>query len=193
MSTSATIPLNSPLAVATLIPPNNRYIVAKVGDRLVTFADVLVSEIVIIERSAILSMPFYDHAIVGVIHHQATIMPLVLLKLVMGEQRALISESLTVVKLSESADSLGDRQLSGIGLIVDRVIGSLTIGEYQDVAVVKSEAPNLTDNFDDLGEALKKTDQTVANIEENEYTPIEIVLLNMLTHIWQPQRWQSSK
>ncbi|NUN66062.1 hypothetical protein HCU40_15180 [Pseudanabaena biceps] len=193
MSNSEIIPPKSSLASANLIPPNNRYIVAKVGDRLITFPDVLVSEIVIIERSAILSMPFYDNAIVGVIHHQASIMPLVLLKLALGEQRALISESLTVVRLSESADSLGDRQLSGIGLIVDRVIGSLTIGEYQDLAVVKSKVPNLIDTFDDLGDESKKINQTVANIEENEYTPIEIVLLNMLTHIWQPQRWRSSK
>ena len=35
----------------------------------------------------------------------------------------------------------------------------------------------------------KKINQTVANIKETEYTPIEIILLSIPTHIWQPQRW----
>ncbi len=182
----ADTPANLP---SKLTAPNNRYIVVKVGDRLVTFPDVLVSEIMIIERNTILALPFYETAIVGVIHHQANIMPLLLLRLLMGEQRALITESLTVVRLSKVADdlagnlvgnlagNLGGKNLSGVGLIVDRVIGSLTTDEYQDRYLLDSP---------------KKVHQTVANIQENEYTPIEIILSSIPTHIWQPQRWQLS-
>ncbi len=159
-----------------LITPSNRYIVVKVGDRLVTFPDVLVSEIMIIERNTILALPFYGAAIVGVIHHQANIMPLLLLRLLMGEQRALITESLTVVRLSKVANDVGEN-LIGVGVIVDRVIGSLTTNEYKGI---------------DLEVSSKKMNQTVANIQENEYTPIEIILSSIPTHIWQPQRWQLS-
>ncbi len=168
---------NTPIKLLSkLLTPSNRYIVVKVGDRLVTFPDVLVSEIMIIERNTILVLPFYEAAIVGVIHHQANIMPLLLLRLLMGGQRALITESLTVVRLSKVADDLAEN-LSGVGLIVDRVIGSLTADEYKDI---------------DLRDLSKKMNQTVANIQENEYTPIEIVLSSIPTHIWQPQRWQLS-
>ena len=173
---------------------------AKVGDRSVTFPDVLVSEIIILDRNAILALPFYDNAIIGVTHHQANVMPLLLLRLVMGEQRTLITESLTVVRLSKIADDLGEKSLSGVGVIVDRVIGSLTTDEYQELNLPISELADLTPPSLDttsfatsfVTNSLKKINQTVANIKENEYTPIEIILSSIPTHIWQPQRWQLS-
>jgi len=169
-----------------LIVPSNRYIVTKVGDRSVTFADVLVSEIMIVERKAILALPFYESAIVGVIHHQASVMPLLLLRLLIGEQRALITESLTVVRLSKVANDLSDHNLGGIGVIVDRVMGSLSTDEFQNVELNSSDSLFLPIS------ATKKINQTVANIRENEYTPIEIILSNIPTDIWQPQRWHPS-
>ncbi len=164
-----------------LIAPSNRYILAKVGDRTVTFPDGLISEILIIDRNAILALPFYTTAIVGVIHHQAQVMPLLLLQLLLEERSALIKESLSVVRLSKLADSLTDQPLSGVGIIVDRVIGSLTTDEYQ------------TGNFHSSSEtevSAKKINQTVANTGETEYTPIEIILSSISTNTWQPQRWQ---
>ena len=177
-----------------LVAPSNRYIVAKVGDRSVTFPDILVSEIIIIDRNAIVALPFYETAIIGVTHHQATVMPLLLLRLLIGEQRTLITESLTVVRLSKIADDFGDKNLSGVGVIVDRVIGSLTIDERQDLYQDSSDVdqltfPSITD-ADFSNNSTKKINQTVANIKENEYTPIEIILSNIPTHIWHPQRWQ---
>jgi chemotaxis signal transduction protein len=179
-----------------LVAPSNRYIVAKVGDRSVTFPDILVSEIIIIDRNAIVALPFYETAIIGVTHHQATVMPLLLLRLLMGEQRTLITESLTVVRLSKIANNFGTKNLAGVGVIVDRVIGSLTIDEHQDLYQDSSDVdqltfPSITD-ADSSNNSTKKINQTVANIKENEYTPIEIILSNIPTHIWQPQRWQLS-
>lgn len=179
-----------------LIAPNNRYIVAKVGDRLVTFPDVLVSEIMVVDRKSILALPFYEAAIVGVIHHQANVIPLVLLRLIMGEQRSLMTESLTVVRLSKVVNSLSDINLVGIGVIVDRVVGSLTYDEYQDINLNVSETSQkpteqIVSSIATTSNP-KKITQTVANMRENEYTPIEIVLSNTSTHIWQPQRWQTS-
>ncbi len=182
-----------------LIAPSNRYILAKAGDRTVTFPDVLVSEIIMVDRNAILALPFYEAAMVGVIHHQATIMPLLLLRLLIGEQRALITESLTVVRLSKAANELNQQPMSGVGIIVDRVTGSLTPEEYQSNQYLNSNDQNfdLSDlkSLDLLHSEIstitvtKKTNQIVANIKENEYTPIEIILSSIPTHIWQPQRW----
>lgn len=175
----------------SLIAPSNRYIVAKVDDRLITFPDVLVSEIMIVDRNAILPLPFYGNAIVGVIHHQANIMPLILLRLLIGEHRTLITESLTVVRLSQVADKLNSQKISGIGVIVDRVIGSLIADEYQTPQLNQTDLSNV-DLSDFLGSSIaatKKINQTVANIKENEYTPIEIILSNIPENIWQPQRW----
>ncbi|MFN4777490.1 MAG: chemotaxis protein CheW [Pseudanabaena sp.] len=176
-----------------LFAPSNRYIVAKVGDRTVNFPDKLVSEIIIIDRNAIVALPFYETAIIGVMHHQANVMPLLLLRLLMGEQRTLITESLTVVRLSKLADNLGNKNLGGVGVIVDRVIGSLTIDEHQDQLQQSSDVDQLT--FSSITDAkhAKKISQTVANIKETEYTPIEIILSSIPSHIWQPQRWQISK
>jgi chemotaxis signal transduction protein len=176
-----------------LFAPSNRYIVAKVGDRTVNFPDTLVSEIIIIDRNAIVALPFYETAIIGVMHHQANVMPLLLLRLLMGEQRTLITESLTVVRLSKLADNLGNKNLGGVGVIVDRVIGSLTIDEHQDQRQQSSDVDQLT--FPSITDAkhAKKISQTVANIKETEYTPIEIILSSIPSHIWQPQRWQISK
>jgi chemotaxis signal transduction protein len=176
-----------------LVAPSNRYIVAKVGAHSVTFPDLLVSEIIIIDRNAIVALPFYETAIIGVTHHQATVMPLLLLRLLMGEERTLLTESLTVVRLSKLANNFGNKNLSGTGVIVDRVIGSLTIDERQDFYDHSSDVdqlrlPSIADtNFPN--KSTKKINQTVANIKENEYTPIEIILSSIPTHIWQPQRW----
>jgi chemotaxis signal transduction protein len=190
------IPANTENLLDHQVAPSNRYIVAKVGDRSVTFPDVLISEIIILERNAILALPFYETAIIGVTHHQATVMPLLLLRLLMGEQRTLITESLTVVRLSKLADNLSNKNLGGVGVIVDRVVGSLTINEYQELDIYASELvdpllPSLT-TTNPATNSPKKINQTVANIKENEYTPIEIILSSIPNHIWQPQRWQIS-
>jgi len=177
-------------AVEQLVAPNNRYIVAKVGDRLVTFPDILVSEIIILDRNAILALPFYGAAIIGITHHQATVMPLLLLRVLMGEQRTLITESLTVVRISKN--ELGGKNLGEVGIIVDRVIGSLTIDEYQRLGLHSSTRDESTISAIAAPDSSKKMHQTVANIKENEYTPIEIILSSIPNHTWQPQRWQIS-
>jgi hypothetical protein len=116
--------------------------------------------------------------------------------LLIGEQRTLITESLTVVRLSKIADNLGVNNLGGVGIIVDRVVGSLTINEFQELDIYASELvdPTLSSlSFTNSDKnSPKKIPQTVANIKENEYTPIEIILSSIPTHIWQPQRWQIS-
>lgn len=49
-----------------------------------------------------------------------------------------------MVRLSKLADNLGNKNLGGVGVIVDRVIGSLTIDEHQDQRQQSSDVDQLT-------------------------------------------------
>ena len=245
--------LNSQVNIQPIIP-SNRYIVARVGRYAVIFADVLVSEILMVSRGSILDLPFYGEAILGVTHHQADIVPLIMARSLLKEDQALIGESLSVIKLSKAADQImgnqskhqvSSQKLSGLGIIVDRVVGSLTYDDYQNKKLSRNlnkgldrdldrnldgnldldndlandlvnktssssnAAANNLESLDNLASLIslptgesdfetellspknQKSDQIVANIEENEYTPIEIVLSSIPAQMWQPQRWRS--
>jgi chemotaxis signal transduction protein len=106
----------------SLQPFQSRYILTKMGHQKIGFPSQWVAEIMLIERSQILHLPFYDSRLLGVVHHQGSIVPLVTLQFtnpVSQQQR--IQETLTAIRLSQSVS-----ELSGVGLIVDRVIGSIS-------------------------------------------------------------------
>lgn len=99
-----------------------RYILTQVGHQKIGFPSQWVEEIILIERSQILNLPFYDFRLLGVVHHQGSIIPLVTLQV--GNpvsQRPRIQETLTAIRLSQLVS-----ELSGVGLIVDQVIGSIS-------------------------------------------------------------------
>jgi chemotaxis signal transduction protein len=104
----------------------NRYILTQVGNQQIAFPSQWVVEIMLIERSQILNLPFYDSRLLGVVHHQSSIIPLVILQSPHPSdtkrliQRQRIQETLTAIRLSQAVSTL-----SGVGLIVDRVIGSI--------------------------------------------------------------------
>lgn len=105
----------------------NRYILTQVGHQKIGFPSQWVAEIMLIERSQILHLPFYDSMLLGVVHHQSSIIPLVTLQFTNPTsqdrpiQRQRIQETLTAIRLSQSVTKLSD-----VGLIVDRVIGSIS-------------------------------------------------------------------
>ncbi len=96
-----------------------RFILAGVEQLVIAFPSDLVADISIIERSQILSLPFYDSAILGIIHRSGQIVPLVSLRQILGMPTALMAERLTVVRLNPVAENLG-----GVGLIVDTTLGT---------------------------------------------------------------------
>ena len=99
-----------------------RYILTLVGHQKIAFPSQWVAEIILIERSQILNLPFYDSRLLGVVHHHGSIIPLVTLQNFNPmSQRSRIQETLTVIRLSQLID-----ELSGVGLIVDQVIGSIS-------------------------------------------------------------------
>ncbi|HCF27019.1 MAG TPA: chemotaxis protein CheW [Cyanobacteria bacterium UBA11049] len=98
--------------------PTQRFILAGLEQFTFVFPSTIVAGISIIERSQILALPFYNRAVLGVIHQQGQIMPLISLRQIVGVTAMLSSESLTVIHLGDAA---GD--LAGIGLVVDRTLG----------------------------------------------------------------------
>lgn len=101
-----------------------RYILARIDQQVIAFPPSWVAEIVVVERSRVLNLPFYDSTVLGVVHHRGSIIPLISLQSQEIKAKPLVNryktqETLTVVRLSSSAE-----QLAGVGLVVEQVLGS---------------------------------------------------------------------
>lgn len=106
----------------------NRYLVAVLGTKKIAFAANLVRDILTIERSQILVLPFYDSTCLGVVHYQNEIILLVSTKKILGlTESNLLQSTLTAVRLNDSAE-----HLSGVGLVVDRMEKSLTAEDLSE-------------------------------------------------------------
>lgn len=118
----------------------SRYLLTQAGSQKIGFPSQWVTEIILIERSQILNLPFYDTRLLGVVHHQGNIIPLVTLQSTNRvSQRPRIQETLTAIHLTQSVGTL-----SGVGLIVDRVIGSISheqLSANEQTATDASEPP----------------------------------------------------
>jgi chemotaxis signal transduction protein len=79
-----------------------------------------VVEILRIDRSQILKLPFYHSSLIGVIDRGGQITPLIAAAHCLEVQPSL-GEKLMVVRLNEANEELGN-----VGLIVDRLIGTTT-------------------------------------------------------------------
>ncbi|AFY70626.1 hypothetical protein Pse7367_2365 [Thalassoporum mexicanum PCC 7367] len=129
--------------LAAIDNQRSRYILAAIGEDVLVCADVYVAEIIMAERNYLLSLPFYGNAMLGVIHYQGGIVPLISLRRVFKDLEALIPERLTVVHLSEFTPIA-----AGAGLVVDRIIGTIDAKQY---AQRLKEEPNTTYiNLEDL-------------------------------------------
>jgi chemotaxis signal transduction protein len=115
--------------LATPIPPTiaqtvlaDRFISTQVERFTLVFPAVWVSEILRLERSQILDLPFYDPLLLGIVNHNAQITPLIAAaRLLETIEPFNLKEKLMVVRLNQSAGSLAN-----IGVVVDRSIGSYT-------------------------------------------------------------------
>jgi chemotaxis signal transduction protein len=97
-----------------------RFLLAQIEQLTLLVSSGLVAEIMLIERSRILPLPFYNSVIVGCLHHAGQIVPLIATDRQLGIRTiSPTREILTVVRLSESAE-----HLAGVGLLVDKVLGS---------------------------------------------------------------------
>lgn len=107
----------------------NRYILmglAGGSQQIVVFPDAFVSSIIVVDRSSVMPVPFYDGAIAGLLHHLGEVIPIVVLRRALGETGVLLPETFPVVHLSQLAGGL-----AGVGLVVDQVLESVPASQYQ--------------------------------------------------------------
>jgi chemotaxis signal transduction protein len=101
-----------------------RFIRVGVEQCEIVFPSDVVADISIIDRAQILALPFYDRAILGIIHRSGQIVPLVSLRQIFALPTGLMAETLTIVRLNPSMQNLG-----GVGLIVDKTLGTSSVQE----------------------------------------------------------------
>jgi CheW-like domain len=102
----------------------DRFILTQVADLTLVFPATQVAEIVRIDRSQILDLPFYDRLLIGIVHYNGLVMPLIAASRLLSATKLALPERAIVVQLNEADDRLGN-----VGIIVDRAIGSTTGGE----------------------------------------------------------------
>jgi chemotaxis signal transduction protein len=119
------ISLSTPNSIFSEQSSQQRYILSRVGNQQIIFSDQWVAEIMLIERTQILNLPFYNRILLGIIHHQGNIVPLISSHILLSEklgmdvrQRGML-EKLTVICLSQAVD-----KLAGVGVVVEQVVGS---------------------------------------------------------------------
>jgi chemotaxis protein histidine kinase CheA len=115
-TTSHTIPLSL----------SHRYLLTSVAGQSLAFPAAWVIDILVVERSQVLALPFYQSRVWGVIHHQGKILPLVFAHPIFTEAKDLSwsQPTLMAVQLAPSLPSL-----AGVGIVIDRLVGSLKAEE----------------------------------------------------------------
>jgi chemotaxis signal transduction protein len=106
-----------PIAFQTALA--DRFISTAIERRTLVFPAVWVAEILRIDRTQILELPFYDPLLMGIIHHNGTIVPLVAGHRLLNIEQFSGRERAVVVRLNEAAGSIAN-----IGIVVDRAIGT---------------------------------------------------------------------
>lgn len=151
----------------TLLPihdaTNTRLILTRVADITLAFPAAWISEIFQADRKQVLPMPFYGALVLGVLHHNSQVVPLLLGDRLLGNPATSLKETLTVIQLSRTA-----RELAGIGIIVEQLLGSNQASE-----VASDRLPN--------GSATPSKGQTL--LFNADLIP---------EALWQPQRWRMS-
>jgi chemotaxis signal transduction protein len=97
----------------------DRLILTQVDRQTLVFPATWVTEILRIDRSQILDLPFYDSLLVGIANYNGRMTPLIAAARLLELENFLVPERVMVVRLSEAAG-----KLENVGIVVDRAIGS---------------------------------------------------------------------
>ena len=164
MSTITLTPNIPTLTTPTPTALSERYILTQVSQCTLVFPAAWVAEIVRIERSQVLELPFYNPLLAGIVHQNGNIVPLISAQRLLQLKQTALSETFMIVRLSGAAG-----YLANVGLVIDRAVGSSTRPELP-AALLESPRMSLP--------------VTAAMVLMN---------LDWLDpELWQPQRWMQS-
>jgi chemotaxis signal transduction protein len=97
----------------------DRFILTQVERQTLVFPATWVAEILRVDRSQILDLPFYDSLLVGIANYNGRMTPLIAAARMLEIEQFSVPERVMVVRLNEAAG-----KLENVGIIVDRAIGS---------------------------------------------------------------------
>ncbi|CAN1209243.1 hypothetical protein TUMEXPCC7403_03405 [Tumidithrix helvetica PCC 7403] len=153
----------------------SRYVLTSLGEQTLVFPDAFVREVLLIDRASILALPFYNPAVLGIVHRQGAVIPLLLLRQALGQPKILVPETLTVIHLTDLAQAI-----EGVGLVVDKLVGSVTLEQYEQM---------ISRKLDSSQSISSKSDRSSGSIPDPDYIQIESLISQIPSQIWQPQRW----
>jgi chemotaxis signal transduction protein len=109
----------------------NRFILTQSAKFTLAIPAAWVNEILRVERSRILHLPFYRELVLGITHHAGSVLPLISTALLLNQQHTNLKDVSTVIGLGAKA-----AELNGMGLVVDRVLQSAAQSELPADAVI---------------------------------------------------------
>ncbi|MGB5972543.1 MAG: chemotaxis protein CheW [Nodosilinea sp.] len=122
-------------AVPESIGPDSSHFLTLVGSRRLAFSATEIAEIILVERSQVLSLPFYPAGLLGVVHSQGQMVPLVALQFLLEGVSGVTREVFKAVRLNASSP------LAGTALVIDQLLGNCTTDQLaQDSATEPFEA-----------------------------------------------------
>jgi CheW-like domain len=164
MSTITLTPNVPTLATPTPTALSERYILTQISQCTLVFPATWVAEIVRIERSQVLELPFYNPLLAGIVHQNGNIVPLISAQRLLQLKLTALPETFMIVRLSGAAG-----HLANVGLLIDRAVGSSTRPELPPALFESPRTP---------------LPVTAAMVLMNpDWIDPEL---------WQPQRWMQS-
>jgi chemotaxis signal transduction protein len=157
---------SSELSLASSSGSAQRFLLVRLEAETLVFPSDTVSEILPIERSRILHLPFYPPAVIGCVHQAGKLVLVISLRQMLYQRSEPNREILTVIRFSELAGNL-----AGVGLAIDRVLSSQE----------RSELPADLFNSGDISPPAAL-----------ENSPMRLFRPEMLdAKLWQPQSYSS--
>jgi chemotaxis signal transduction protein len=122
-------------AIAEQTSLADRFILTQVERQTLVFPATWVAEILRIDRSQILTLPFYDSLLIGIANYNGQMTPLIAAARLLELEQFTVPERVMVVRLNQAAG-----QLENVGIIVDRAIGSSTSDKLPSDLFVTNKA-----------------------------------------------------
>ncbi|WOD39648.1 chemotaxis protein CheW [Nodosilinea sp. E11] len=121
----------------SLALPDSTYFLTQVGSRQLAFPATEIAEVMLVERSQILSLPFYQPGLLGVVHVQGQLVPLVTLQLLLEGVSGVTREVFNAVQLNTSSP------LAGIALVIDQLVGNCTAEQLAQDSTIEPFNPDI--------------------------------------------------
>lgn len=151
---------------STSARPEDEFILAQLNACIWVIPSVYVAEILMVEKSQVLPLPFYASTVLGCIHHDGAIVPLVAGDRLLGIESDAPQSNLAILRLSEAVEGA-----SGVGLTVNRMLGNK----------LREQLPQ---------EIFERTRQTETLNPSQTMTLFDPKILDSL--LWHPLSWQAS-